>query len=43
MYSVTAVAVLNSVNMCDVKLTQQHSRADGCTHFACYDTEYNIN
>ena len=31
-YSVAAVPVLNPVNMCDVKHTPKHSRADGCAH-----------
>ena len=30
--SVAAVPVLNPVNMCGVKYTPKHSRADGCTH-----------
>ena len=31
-YGVAAVPVLNPVNMCDVKHTPKHSRADGCAH-----------
>ena len=30
--TVAAVPVLNPVNMCRVKCTPKHSRADGCTH-----------